>query len=70
MRDITQKFSYHKDHGHKTENYKTLKLFLERFVEQGHLAKYMKPIGAKDDKNKSRREGYHGTSKQSHGWRN
>lgn len=39
------RFLYHKDHGHKMENCRTLKQFLKKLVEQGHLAEYMKPAG-------------------------
>lgn len=34
--------SYHKDHGHRIENCKTLKQFLEGLVTKGHLAEYIK----------------------------
>lgn len=34
--------SYYKYHGHRTENYKTFKQFLEGLVSKGHLAKYVK----------------------------
>ena len=33
--------SYHKDHGHRTENCKTLKQFLEGLVAKGHLDEYL-----------------------------
>lgn len=36
---------YHKDHGHRTENCKTLKQFLEGLVANGHLAKYVGEAG-------------------------
>lgn len=34
--------SYHKDHGHMTENCKTLKQFLESLVRKGQLVEYVK----------------------------
>lgn len=40
--------SYHKDHGHKTENCRTLKQFLEDLVEEGHLGEFVKKA-AKDE---------------------
>ena len=33
--------SYHKDHGYRTENCKTLKQFLEGLVTKGHLVEYL-----------------------------
>ena len=41
-RDTNQRCSYHKDYGHRTKNCKTLKQFLEKLIEQGHLANYVK----------------------------
>lgn len=34
--------SYHKDHEHKTENYKILKQFLKRLITKCHLVEYVK----------------------------
>ena len=51
-RDANQRCSYHKDHGHRTENCKTLKQFLEKLVEQGHLANYVKKQGEETDREK------------------
>lgn len=36
-RDPDKYGSYHKDHGHMTEMYKSLKLFLEDLVSKGHI---------------------------------
>lgn len=41
-RDANLRCSYHRDHGHMTENYKTFKKFLEKWVDQRRLAKYVK----------------------------
>lgn len=51
-RDMKLRCSYHKHHGHRTKNCKTLKQFLERLVEEGHLAKYVKPEGKKQERAK------------------
>ena len=51
-KDKTLHYSYLKDHEHGNEDYKTLNQFLERLVEQGHLAKYVKPGGKKPDQPK------------------
>lgn len=40
-RNTKFRWSYHKDHGHKTENCKTLKQVLEELVSKGHLAEYV-----------------------------
>lgn len=41
-RDSKVRCSYHKDHGHITENCKILKQFLERLVNQGRFTEYLK----------------------------
>lgn len=51
-RDANLHCSYHKNHIHQTKNYKTLKQFLERLVEQGHLAEYVKLAGKGIDQGK------------------
>lgn len=51
----TENYSYHKDHGNKTENCKTLKQFLEKLVEQGHLIEYLKAAGKKSNQGKKSR---------------
>lgn len=52
-RDTKLHCSYHKDHGHKMKNCKTLKQFLERIVEQGHLSEYIKTGGRKTNQGKN-----------------
>lgn len=56
-RDAKLYYSYNKDHGHQTENCKTLQQFLERLVEQGHLAEYVKANRKKSDKAKENSDG-------------
>lgn len=56
-KDLKLRCSYHKDHDHKTKNCKTLKQFLERLVDQGHLVEYIKPTGkamAQDNDNEQK----------------
>lgn len=55
-RDTKLRCIFHKDHRHKTMNCKTLKLLLERLVEQGHLKEYVKPDGKKADQGKEANE--------------
>lgn len=41
-RNQALKCAYHKDYGHKTKNYKTLKPNLEELVQAGHLNNFLK----------------------------
>lgn len=56
-RDVKPRYSYHKDHWHKIENYKTLKQFLEGLIEQGHLSEYVRLTEKKADQGKEVDEG-------------
>lgn len=43
-RNSKHRCSYHKDHGHRTENCKTLKQFLEGLFLKDHLVEYVKGV--------------------------
>ena len=41
-RDRSRKCAYHKEHGHNTEQYKSLHYLVEKLVRAGHLKQYIR----------------------------
>ena len=53
-RDHNKKCAYHKEHGHTTEQCKSLHCLVERFIKAGHLKEYVRSEARVGDTSRSR----------------
>ena len=49
QRNPSMRCNYHRDHGHETNKFRSLKFLVERLIKIGHLRRYIKEVDREEE---------------------